>query len=67
MTNEEAIQELDSRKLTMSMCIDIESCIRANKAIELAISALEENSKLKAEIEQLKAELEQSAILPCKV
>ena len=62
MTNEEAIQELDSRKLTMSMCIDIESCIRANKAIELAISALEENDKLKAEIEQLKSRTCQSCV-----
>lgn len=37
------------------------------KEFDLAISALQENTKLKAEIEQLKSELEQSVRLPCKV
>jgi hypothetical protein len=36
-------------------------------ALELAIRALEENDKLKDEINQLKVELEQSVKLPCKV
>ena len=54
MTNEEVIQELKSRKLTMSMCIDIESCKNSNNAIDIAINSIQENTKLKAEIEQLK-------------
>ena len=57
MTNEEAIEELKSRKLTMSMCIDIESCRSANNAIDIAINSIQENTELKAEIEQLKWKL----------
>lgn len=54
MTISEAIDELRSRKVTMSMCIDIESCRNANNAIDMSIQAIQENDKLKAEIEQLK-------------
>ena len=57
MTISEAIEELRSRKLTMSMCVDIESCRNANNAIDMSISALQENDKLKAEIEQLRARI----------
>ena len=64
MTNEEAIVEFKQR---LSIKDYKEQIPEYYSAMELAISALEENSKLKAEIEQLKAELEQSAILPCKV
>mgnify|MGYP003473910129 CR=1 FL=1 len=40
MTNEEVIEELRSRRLTMLMCIDIESCRNANNAIDIAIKAI---------------------------
>ena len=63
MTNKEAIVEFKQR-LPIKDCK--EQIPEYYSAMELAISALEENSKLKAEIEQLKAELEQSVKLPCK-
>ena len=64
MTNEEAIVEFKQR---LPIKDYKEQIPEYYSAMELAISALEENSKLKAEIEQLKTELEQSVKLPCKV
>ena len=55
MTNEKMIEKLEAEGL----------CKLSD--MEFIISALEENSKLEAEIERLKAELEQSVKLPCKV
>ena len=61
MTNSEMC--IDALKL----CKKTRMFIPSNDILEIAISALEENDKLKAEIEQLKSELEQSIKLPCKV
>ena len=55
MTNEEIIEELSSRKVSMSMCISVDDCRKSNMAIEKAIESLQENTKLKAEIEQLQS------------
>ena len=64
MTNEEVVNVLDD--------ITWNGCGRYEKEIMFecrrkAINALQENTKLKAEIEQLKSELERSVKLPCKV
>jgi len=40
MTREEAIEELKTRYLTMSQCLDKEELHKANKAIDMAIKAL---------------------------
>ena len=61
MTNSEMC--IDALKL----CKKTRMFIPANEYLDTAISALEENDKLKTEIEQLKSELEQSVKLPCKV
>ena len=55
MTNEEAIKEFKER---LSIKDYKEQIPQYYSAIELAISALEENSKLKAEIEQLKSDFD---------
>jgi len=67
MTNEEAIKVL---KTSSWMCLSNNS-IKFQEAIEHAYNNLkrikilsEENTKLKAEIEQLKSELEQSVKIP---
>lgn len=52
MTNEEAIEELKTRYLTMSQCLDKEELHKANNAIDMAIQALEKEPKIKAEIEK---------------
>lgn len=57
MTNEEMIEELLSRKVSMSMCISVDDCRKSNMAIEKAVEALKENTKLKTEIERLSGEL----------
>lgn len=41
MTEQEAIEELEERYLTMSMCGDVDECRRNNLLISMAISALE--------------------------
>ena len=41
MTNEEAINELRDRHLSISAFADKEQCGKANKAIDMAIQALE--------------------------
>ena len=41
MTNEEAINELRDRYLSISAFADKEACNKANKAIDMAIQALE--------------------------
>ena len=41
MTNEEAISELKDRYLSISCYADKEACNKANKAIDMAIQALE--------------------------
>lgn len=41
MTNEEAINELRDRYLSISCYADKEACNKANKAIDIAIQALE--------------------------
>lgn len=62
MTNEEkALEQIIMQKH------DGEDCLIEFEVLEFLESALEENSKLKAEIEQLKAELERSVKMPCKV
>lgn len=57
MTNKEVIEQLKFLK-------KVDFHIDTKEACDIAISVLEENDKLKAEIEQLKAELEQSVKLP---
>ena len=42
MNREEAIEELKTRYLTMSQCLDKEELHKANKAIDMAIKALEQ-------------------------
>lgn len=63
LTKKEAIELLKERYMTMSMCVDKDYCIKQNAAIDMAISALSEDSadiitQQKAEIEQLKAKNE---------
>ena len=41
MTNEEAIEYLSERYVVMSMCLTIDECRKHNKAISMAIEALE--------------------------
>ena len=41
MTNEEAIEYITERYVTMSMCLTIDECRKHNKAISMAIEALE--------------------------
>lgn len=56
MTREEAIEELKTRYLTMSQCFNKEELHKANKAIDMAIKALEQEpilDKIIAEIEQI--------------
>ena len=66
MTNEEAIEGLERLYGKIEQIIYAEKRqLEAFDSIDTAISALEENTKLKAENEQLKAELEQSIKLPC--
>ena len=66
MTSEEAIENLKLEEISIIGKDGFPNYNLINAHI-ISIEALQENSKLKAEIEQLKAELEQSAILPCKV
>ena len=41
MTNEEAIEYISERYVTMSMCLTLDECRKHNKAISMAIEALE--------------------------
>ena len=41
MTNEEAIEYITERYVTMSMCLTLDECRKHNKAISMAIDALE--------------------------
>ena len=41
MTYEEAIEYITERYVTMSMCLTIDECRKHNKAISMAIEALE--------------------------
>ena len=41
MTNEEAIEYITERYVTMSMCLTLDECRKHNKAISMAIEALE--------------------------
>ena len=41
MTYEEAIEYITERYVTMSMCLTLDECRRHNKAISMAIEALE--------------------------
>ena len=41
MTHEEAIEYISERYVTMSMCLTIDECRKHNKAISMAIEALE--------------------------
>lgn len=45
MDREEAIEELKTRYLTMSQCLDKEELHKANKAIDMAIEALQQESQ----------------------
>ena len=63
LTKEEAIELLNERFMTMSMCLDSEYCAKQNAALDMAISALRVDSadiinRQKAEIEQLKVKNE---------
>lgn len=57
MTNSEAIEELSGRYLVMSMCVNMESCRKSNEALDIAIKAIQENDKIKAEIDELKSHI----------
>ena len=41
MTHEEAIEYISERYVTMSMCLTLDECRKHNKAISMAIEALE--------------------------
>ena len=41
MTHEEAIEYITERYVTMSMCLTLDECRKHNKAISMAIEALE--------------------------
>lgn len=41
MTHEEAIEYIAERYVTMSMCLTLDECRKHNKAISMAIEALE--------------------------
>ena len=41
MTHEEAIEYISERYVTMSMCLTLDECRKHNKAISMAIDALE--------------------------
>lgn len=41
MTEQEAIEELKERYLTMSMCGNVDECKKNNQAISMAVAALE--------------------------
>lgn len=45
MTNKEAIEELRTRYLTMSQCLDKEELNRANIALDMAIEVLDQEPK----------------------
>lgn len=45
MTENEAIEILENKYLTMSMCWNIDQCKRNNQAISMAIDALKEIQK----------------------
>lgn len=63
MTNEEAIEILNK----INPFTDNSKMQEYFESVEIAINSIQENTKLKAEIEQLKSELEQSVKLPCKL
>lgn len=63
MTNEEAIEILNK----INPFNDNSKMQEYFESVEIAINSIQENTKLKAEIEQLKSELEQSVKLPCKL
>ena len=44
LTKEEAIELLNERFMTMSMCLDGEYCAKQNAALDMAISALRVDS-----------------------
>lgn len=48
MTYEEAIEYITERYVTMSMCLTIDECRKHNKAISMAIEALEKQVPKKA-------------------
>ena len=68
LTKEEAIELLNERFMTMSMCVDKEYCANQNAALDMAISALKTDfgtkesynliNQQKAEIERLNLELQ---------
>ena len=60
MTNEEAIEVLNK----INPFNDNSKMQEYFESVEIAINSIQENTKLKDEIEQLKLELEQSARLP---
>ena len=47
MTYEEAIEYISERYVTMSMCLTIDECRKHNKAISMAIEALEKQTPKK--------------------
>ena len=59
MTNEEAIYQLNVMACGKTIFEEFDI-----KALSIAINSIQEKAKLKAEIEQLKSELEQSVKLP---
>ena len=48
MIYEEAIEYITERYVTMSMCLTLDECIKHNKAISMAIEALEKQVPKKA-------------------
>ena len=47
MTYEEAIEYITERYVTMSMCLTLDECRKHNKAISMAIDALEKQTPKK--------------------
>ena len=51
MTNEEAIEYITERYVTMSMCLTLDECRKHNNAISMAIEALEKQVPKKPYLE----------------
>jgi len=50
MSIEEAIERLEGRRMTMSMCLNHSECIAENEAIDMAIDALQKQTNPKKTI-----------------
>ena len=66
MSNENAIEMIKKMNNSCMICGEIYA-FECNEAKDLAIKALQENIKLKEDIEQLKLEMKNNHKLPCKI